>query len=443
MPVLIQSVQPGSYAARAGIQPGDTLAAIDGHPVNDLLDYRFYVTSRRIVLDLLRAGKTRSVQIRKGEYDDIGLEFETYLMDKQRSCKNKCVFCFVDQMPPGMRETLYFKDDDSRMSFLFGNYITLTNLTDGDIDRIIQMRISPVNISVHTTDPELRVRMMKNPRAASSLAYIRRLCDADIRVNSQLVLCPGYNDGPALERTLNDLGALYPNLQSIACVPVGLTRFREGLEPLRPYDRERARETIEIIHRFAGRMWETHGERVAYPSDEFFLKAELPVPEPRYYGAFDQLEDGVGTLALLREEFEDALADDPETSASGVLSTVTGEAAYPLIRELAEQVMRKHPGMQIRVHRIENRFFGEQITVAGLVTGRDILEQLGGITLGERLLLPSVMLRHERDRFLDDLTLNELEERLGVPAVPVDNDGAQLYGAMTGCLPEGTFGERK
>ena len=284
---------------------------------------------------------------------------------------------------------------------------------------------------------------MKNPRAASSLAYIRRLCDADIRVNSQLVLCPGYNDGPALERTLNDLGALYPNLQSIACVPVGLTRFREGLEPLRPYDRERARETIEIIHRFAGRMWETHGERVAYPSDEFFLKAELPVPEPRYYGAFDQLEDGVGTLALLREEFEDALADDPETSASGVLSTVTGEAAYPLIRELAEQVMRKHPGMQIRVHRIENRFFGEQITVAGLVTGRDILEQLGGITLGERLLLPSVMLRHERDRFLDDLTLNELEERLGVPAVPVDNDGAQLYGAMTGCLPEGTFGERK
>ena len=328
MPVLIQSVQPGSYAARAGIQPGDTLAAIDGHPVNDLLDYRFYVTSRRIVLDLLRAGKTRSVQIRKGEYDDIGLEFETYLMDKQRSCKNKCVFCFVDQMPPGMRETLYFKDDDSRMSFLFGNYITLTNLTDGDIDRIIQMRISPVNISVHTTDPELRVRMMKNPRAASSLAYIRRLCDADIRVNSQLVLCPGYNDGPALERTLNDLGALYPNLQSIACVPVGLTRFREGLEPLRPYDRERARETIEIIHRFAGRMWETHGERVAYPSDEFFLKAELPVPEPRYYGAFDQLEDGVGTLALLREEFEDALADDPETSASGVLSTVTGEAAY-------------------------------------------------------------------------------------------------------------------
>ena len=443
MPVLIQSVQPGSYAARAGIQPGDTLAAIDGHPVNDLLDYRFYVTSRRIVLDLLRAGKTRSVQIRKGEYDDIGLEFETYLMDKQRSCKNKCVFCFVDQMPPGMRETLYFKDDDSRMSFLFGNYITLTNLTDGDIDRIIQMRISPVNISVHTTDPELRVRMMKNPRAASSLAYIRRLCDADIRVNSQLVLCPGYNDGPALERTLNDLGALYPNLQSIACVPVGLTRFREGLEPLRPYDRERARETIEIIHRFAGRMWETHRERVAYPSDEFFLKAELPVPEPRYYGAFDQLEDGVGTLALLREEFEDALADDPETSASGVLSTVTGEAAYPLIRELAEQVMRKHPGMQIRVHRIENRFFGEQITVAGLVTGRDILEQLGGITLGERLLLPSVMLRHERDRFLDDLTLNELEERLGVPAVPVDNDGAQLYGAMTGCLPEGTFGERK
>ncbi len=443
MPVLIQSVQPGSYAARAGIQPGDTLAAIDGNPVNDLLDYRFYVTSRRITLDLLRSGKARSVQIRKGEYDDIGLEFETYLMDKQRSCKNKCVFCFVDQMPGGMRESLYFKDDDSRMSFLFGNYITLTNLTDEDISRIIKMRISPVNISVHTTDPGLRVRMMKNPRAASSLAYIKRLCDADIRVNSQLVLCPGYNDGPALERTLDDLGALYPNLQSIACVPVGLTRFREGLEPLRPYDRERARETIEIIHRFAGRMWKTHGERVAYPSDEFFLKAELPIPEPRYYGGFDQLEDGVGTLALLREEFEDALADDPDTDASGVLSTVTGEAAYPLLRELADQVMHKHPGIRIQVHRIENRFFGEQITVAGLVTGKDILEQLGGVPLGERLLLPSVMLRHERDRFLDDLTLCELEARLGVPVLPVDNDGGQLYSAMTGRLPGEALEERK
>ena len=440
----IRHVDLHSPAHRAGVHPGETLTHVNGKPILDVLDYKFYTYDPRLVLTLSRPdGSSRTVLVRKDEGEDLGLDFETYLMDKARSCANRCMFCFVDQLPPGMRKTLYFKDDDSRMSFLFGNYITLTNLTDGDIDRIIQMRISPVNISVHTTDPELRVRMMKNPRAASSLAYIRRLCDADIRVNSQLVLCPGYNDGPALERTLNDLGALYPNLQSIACVPVGLTRFREGLEPLRPYDRERARETIEIIHRFAGRMWETHGERVAYPSDEFFLKAELPVPEPRYYGAFDQLEDGVGTLALLREEFEDALADDPETSASGVLSTVTGEAAYPLIRELAEQVMRKHPGMQIRVHRIENRFFGEQITVAGLVTGRDILEQLGGITLGERLLLPSVMLRHERDRFLDDLTLNELEERLGVPAVPVDNDGAQLYGAMTGCLPEGTFGERK
>lgn len=432
MPVLIQSVEPDSYADRAGILEGDVLLAIDDNQINDVLDYRFYVTSRKITLHLLRSGVPFSASLKKGEYDDIGLEFETYLMDKQHSCKNKCIFCFVDQMPKGMRKSLYFKDDDSRMSFLFGNYITMTNLTDADIDRIIKMKISPVNISVHTTDPQLRIKMMKNPAAADSLRFIKKLCDAGIRVNSQLVLCPGYNDGEALERTLQDLGTLYPSLQSIACVPVGLTRFRDNLEPLVPYDEERANQTITIIHRFAEQMLEKHGERVAYPSDEFFLKAKQPIPSPDYYESFDQLEDGVGVLALLESEFMDAMEMDDETEDCADLTMLTGKAAYPLIEKLAQRIKSKKPGLKIEVHAIVNRFFGESINVAGLITGQDIAEQMKGKRIGSCVLIPSVMLRREQDKFLDDMTVEQLEAELGAPVKPVDNDGWQLYDAMAG-----------
>ena len=432
MPVLIQSVEPDSYADRAGILEGDVLLAIDDNQINDVLDYRFYVTSRKITLHLLRSGVPFSASLKKGEYDDIGLEFETYLMDKQHSCKNKCIFCFVDQMPKGMRKSLYFKDDDSRMSFLFGNYITMTNLTDADIDRIIKMKISPVNISVHTTDPQLRIKMMKNPAAADSLRFIKKLCDAGIRVNSQLVLCPGYNDGEALERTLQDLGTLYPSLQSIACVPVGLTRFRDNLEPLVPYDEERANQTITIIHRFAEQMLEKHGERVAYPSDEFFLKAKQPIPSPDYYESFDQLEDGVGVLALLESEFMDAMELDDETEDCADLTMLTGKAAYPLIEKLAQRIKSKKPGLKIEVHAIVNRFFGESINVAGLITGQDIAEQMKGKRIGSCVLIPSVMLRREQDKFLDDMTVEQLEAELGAPVKPVDNDGWQLYDAMAG-----------
>lgn len=432
MPVLIQSVQPRSPAMRAEIRPGDTLLSIDGHPVNDVLDYRFYMASRRLTLELLRGGKPFSCQIRKGEYEELGLEFETYLMDRQRSCKNKCVFCFVDQMPKGMRESLYFKDDDSRLSFLFGNYITLTNLRDSDIDRIIQMHISPINVSVHTTDPELRVQMMKNPAAASSLAFLPRLTQAGIRLNTQLVLVPGYNDGEALARSLEDLGALGENLQSIACVPVGLTRHREGLERLRVFRQEEARGVIDTIHAFAQRMLRERGERVAYPSDEFFLKAGVPIPDGDYYGEYAQLENGVGLIALLRDEFAQAMQADDSDAPGSRLTMATGVGAYPLIRSLAEQVSERHPQVKIEVRAIVNRFFGEKITVAGLITGKDLYEQLAGRDLGERLLIPQVMLRREGDRFLDDMELSELEERLGVPVTPVENDGWQLYDAMTG-----------
>lgn len=432
MPVLIESVQDHSPAFRAGIRPGDTLLSIDGHEIGDVLDYRFYMTSPRIRLELLRGGKPFSRDIRKGEYDDLGLEFETYLMDRQLSCKNKCVFCFIDQMPPGMRETLYFKDDDSRLSFLFGNYITLTNVTDADIDRIIRMHISPVNISVHTTDPALRVKMMKNPAAATSLRYLERLTRAGIKINTQLVLVPGWNDGAALEKTLEDLGRLGPGLQTVSCVPVGMTKYRDGLEELRPFDGEGARETIAIIDRFAGRMERERGARIAYPSDEFFLLAGLETPPAPYYGDFDQLENGVGLVSLLRDDFLAALADDGSADASAQVSVATGMLAAPLLTGLAGRVMEKHPGANIHVHPVVNDFFGQRITVAGLVTGRDVIRQLSGKSLGERLLFPSVMLRREGDRFLDDVTVEELSEALGVPATPVDNDGWALYDAMTG-----------
>lgn len=328
MPVLIQTVAPGSHAARAGVRPGDTLLTIGGRPINDVLDYRFYMTDRQLELSLLRGGAPYSVRIKKAEYDDIGLDFETYLMDKQHSCKNKCVFCFIDQMPPGMRESLYFKDDDSRLSFLFGNYITLTNLTDADIDRIIEMHISPVNVSVHTTDPALRVAMMKNPNAAGSLRYIERLAKAGIRINTQLVLCPGWNDGEALAKTLADLGKLYPGVQSVACVPVGLTKYREGLAELRSFTAAEAGDTIDRVEAFQQRMLEEHGERVAYPSDEFFLLAGRPIPAAGYYGEFAQLENGVGLLSLLEDEFSGAFSDDDgEGVAEGAFTVATGKAA--------------------------------------------------------------------------------------------------------------------
>lgn len=431
MPVLIKSVLQGSLAHSAGLRPGDTLLAINSHEINDVLDYRFHLTSAAVSLDLLRAGKPFCAAIEKEEYADIGLEFETYLMDRQHACKNKCVFCFVDQLPPGMRDSLYFKDDDSRMSFLFGNYITLTNLTERDIDRIIDMRISPVNVSVHTTDPQLRVQMMKNPNAGSSLRFLQKLADAGILLNTQLVLCPGYNDGAALERSLSDLGALAPQVQSIACVPVGLTRFRAALPQLRMFTASEAAATIDTIERFAARMLAQHGARIAYPSDELFLQAGRRIPEAAYYGDFDQLENGVGLVSLLTDEFEDALRHDPRADGSAHISIATGAAAAPLIARLAETAAQKHPRARISVHAIENDFFGHTVTVAGLVTGGDLIAQLSGKPLGEALLIPSVMLRHERDRFLDDITPQQVQAALGVPVLPIDNDGGALYDAMT------------
>lgn len=434
MAVKIAAVTPGTPAQRAGICAGMTLVSINRAPIRDVLDYRFYMTNSRLRLVLQdEAGHQRVLRIRKDEYEDLGLEFSTYLMDRQQTCKNKCIFCFVDQMPKGMRESLYFKDDDSRMSFLFGNYITMTNLTDEDIRRIIQMHISPINVSVHTTNPQLRVRMMKNPQAAASLDYLRQLTQAGIKVNAQLVLCPGINDGPELERSLRDLAALGPNLESVACVPVGLTKFREGLEPLVPYDENTARRVIEDIHRFSGAYFEEHGRRMAYPSDEFFLLASLPIPDGEYYGDYDQLENGVGLLALLREELISALRlSDAPQGLHREISLATGKAAGDWMKMLVGLVRERFPGLVCHVYSIENHFFGERITVAGLLTAQDLLGQLRGKPLGQELLLPGVMLRQDEDVFLDDMSLEEFRRQLGVGVRPVGNDGFELLSALLG-----------
>lgn len=433
MAVIISEVIKGSIAEKKKIGAGDTLISINGNEINDVLDYRFYINDTKLVLSLKTAeGKSKLAMIRKNEFEDIGLEFETYLMDKQRSCKNKCIFCFIDQLPKGLRKSLYFKDDDSRLSFLFGNYITLTNLTDSEAERIIKMHISPVNISVQTMNPELRVKMMANPKAGESLKYLRRFAEAEIAINTQLVLCPGINDGKELERSLDELGALYPSVQSIAAVPVGLSDHREGLYPIEPYTKETAREVIGIIDCFNEKFGKEHGEIIAYAADEFYLKAELPMPDADYYNGFPQLENGVGMWALLESEFNDALEECKIKSLERTATIVTGKAAYPLISSLAEKACSKIKGLQINVVAAENKLLGKMITVSGLLCGADIISALEGKNLGEELIIPPNCLRSEGDMFLDDMTVEELSDKLKVKVTQNGSSGEELLSAMLG-----------
>lgn len=432
MSVVISGIAPKSPAGRAGVLPGERLISINGNQVTDVLDYRFYMMEECVELVLQNDYRTRTVKIKKDEYDDLGLEFKTYLMDKQRSCKNKCIFCFIDQLPKGMRKSLYFKDDDDRLSFLFGNYITLTNVTEEEIDRIIKLRISPVNISVHTTNPELRVKMMKNPKAGESLRYIKKLADAGIALNCQLVLCPGINDGPELERSLRDLSQYYPALQSIASVPVGLSDHREGLFELKPYNEETAAEVIDIIERFSDEFERENGCRIAYPADEFFLQAKRPIPDTAYYGEFNQLENGVGLIASMKDEFENGIEDLPSSEKPVSLSIATGLAAHPFLTQLVDGLGKKWHNLNCSVYAIKNDYFGHRITVAGLLTGTDLIRQLKGKPLGDRLLLPSCVLDSANEHFLDDLTPEELSKELGVPVEFVNNDGYDFINAVLG-----------
>ena len=433
MSVIIKSVDSKSPADKAGLKAGDTLISINKNDIMDVLDYRFYQNNAKLKIEYIDdKGKIKHKRIKKQDYEELGLNFETYLMDKQHSCLNKCVFCFIDQLPKGMRDSLYFKDDDSRLSFLFGNYITLTNITEHEIERIIKMHISPINISVHTTNPELRVKMMKNKNAGKVLSVIKRFNDAGIKINCQLVLCPGYNDGEELKRTLSDLTELQ-NAECIAAVPVGLTKYRDGLADLDPFNPITAAETIDIIDRYGEECIKKYGSRRIYASDEFYLIAKRQMPDADYYGEFLQLENGVGLWALLLKEATDAIAEEEyKLEQKRKISVVTGVAAYPLITEIVDKCKQKWDNLECKVYKIKNNFFGEKITVAGLVTATDIKEQLKGENLGEELLIPAVMLRKEGDMFLDSITLSELSRDLDVKITPVDNDGYSLIDALLG-----------
>ena len=435
MAVRITSVEPGSPARRARIHKGDTLISINGNAITDVLEYRFYMTDEHLEILLCdQEKKLRTVVVEKDEYDDLGLEFETYLMDRQMGCKNACIFCFVDQTPPGMRKSLYFKDDDTRMSFLFGNYTTLTNLKEGDIQRIIKMHISPINISIQTMNPALRVQMMKNPFAGESLKFVRMLTEGGIKINTQIVLCPGYNDGEQLEYSLSELAKLGPNVQSIAVVPVGLTRYREKLTPLRGFFPQEAVEVVKTMERWGEYFCKEYGTRTAYASDEFYILAGKDFPPYEFYEDFAQLENGVGMMTLMQHDFTQALkeAQLEQSPAAHRCTIATGQLAYPMMQDFAERVQQAFPQVQVQVKKIRNDFWGPTITVAGLITGQDLLAQLEGLDLGSELLIPANMLRHEQDRFLDDLTLEQVQETLGVPVLPVENDAFELLARMLG-----------
>ena len=434
--VKITSVAPRSRAERHGILPGDILLSINGREVTDVLDYRFFLTATEVRLALSRGGKPFEAVIRKREYDDIGLDFETPLMDKKHSCENKCIFCFIDQLPKGMRETLYFKDDDSRLSFLHGNFITMTNLRDADIDRIIEMHISPINVSVHTTNPELRVKMMHNKRAGLVLDYLPRLADAGITLCGQLVLCRGINDGEELERSMRDLYALGDAMESVSIVPAGLTRYRDKLFPLTTYTPEEAAEIIRRVESFADKCLAECGSRKFFCADELYLRAGLPLPAEEYYEGYAQIENGVGMITSLLTEFEEEMnfLDEylPDYTAPRTVSVCTGVAAYPTIQAMAARLEAQVEGLTVHVYEIVNHFFGESVTVAGLLTGRDMYEQLAGRELGDQLIIPENTLRADEAMFLDDMTPDELSEKLGVSIRPGKNQGGEFIRELLG-----------
>ena len=437
----IKSVDPTS-PLRGKAEAGDTVVSINGNEILDVLDYKFFAYDRELDVILRRPdGSEYAVRVRKDEGGDLGLDFGSYLMDAPRSCANACVFCFIDQLPRGMRRTMYFKDDDARLSFLLGNYITLTNLSAREVERIIALHVSPINVSVHTTNPELRCKMLRNPRAGESLDVMRRFAEAGIVMNCQIVCCPGLNDGEELMRSMRELEALWPAVHSVSIVPVGLTRFREHLYPLTPFTAEHAAETVDLVEGFSEGCLHRHGSRIFFCGDELYLKAGRPLPDEAFYEEFTQLENGVGMLRLLETEFRSALklADAPDgrdfTIAAGV-------AAAPLLEKLLLLAREAFPTLRGRVVAVENDFFGRSITVTGLVTGGDLIAQLKGRELGERLLISQNMLRRQEMDFLDDVTLEGASAALGLPIYPVECDGFALCDAMFGILPQLRLPER-
>ena len=434
--VKITSVERRSRAARAGLREGDTLISINENEINDVLDYRFYLAEERIKIRYQRGKKERTALIKKQQYDDIGLDFETPLMDKKQTCKNGCIFCFIDQNPEGMRESIYFKDDDSRLSFLHGNYITLTNMTDADIARIVKMRFSPINVSVHTTNPELRVKMMKNKRSGEVLKYLDEFKKAGLSICAQIVLCRGINDGEELMRSMRDLAALAPEMKSVAVVPAGLTKFRDKLYPLTDFSKEEAASVIDMINSFGDELKATLGTRLIYAADEFYLKAGREIPDAEYYEDYPQIENGVGMLRSFADEFGIGAADVADLVASldshRTVTVVTGVASYSLLCTLAEKLESLTDKLTVNVVEVKNRFFGESITVSGLLTGVDIRDALRDMDLGDEVLLPSCCLRAGEDVFLCGMTLDELREALKTSIRICGSDGFEFIDAVFG-----------
>lgn len=429
MAVKIYNVTKGSHAEKVGIKSGETLLKINSNEIVDVLDYRFYQVNRQLSLEISDGESVRTVEITKGEYDEIGLEFETYLMDEQHSCRNKCIFCFIDQLPKGLRKSLYFKDDDSRLSFLFGNYITLTNITEHEIERIIKMHISPINVSVHTTNPELRCKMMNNRFAGDALKNLKRFADAGITLNCQIVACPGINDGDELLRTMRDLENL--GVEMTAIVPVGLTAYRDGLYPLLPYNKETAAQTLDLIEQYGDMCKEKHGRRIFFAGDEFYILAEREIPAPEFYEDFSALEDGVGMIAYLTDDVKWALEElENDEKPNHTITVACGTGVYPFMKKIMAMINNKFPNITINTEPIKNNFFGGGVNVSGLVTGGDLINQLKGKNIGERLIIPSSMLRFENDLFLDDVSTDDVERELKVELIAVNNNGSDLVNAI-------------
>ncbi|SHH93481.1 putative radical SAM enzyme, TIGR03279 family [Sporobacter termitidis DSM 10068] len=428
---VIIAVEEKSPAARRHVRPGETLNRINGHKINDVLDYKFYAYDAHLLLELCGGGRLRFVRVNKREGEELGLTFDNYLMDDARSCANRCVFCFVDQLPAGLRDTLYFKDDDSRLSFLQGNYVTLTNMSDAELQRMIDLRLMPLNISVHSTEPELHSLLLGNKKSARALGALSRFRDAGMTMHCQIVCCPGLNDGEHLERTMSDLAALHPAVKSVSVVPVGLTKFREGLCPLTPFDSARALQTVRQVEHTGEKCLKKFGTRLFYPADELYLKAGLDVPEDAFYEGYPQLENGVGMLRLLMTQAGDALPF--YHSADGALfSIATGEAAAHCLQKILDSAREKCANINGNVVAVKNEFFGSLIDVAGLITGGDLIAQLKGRDLGQRLLITKNMLRHGETVFLDDVTLDEVSRALGVTVRVVGQDGEDLIRAIFG-----------
>lgn len=437
---IVKSLMPGGIGEELGIEPGDKLLAINGNEIQDVFDYYYYEESEQLLLLIEKPdGEEWELGIEKDEDESLGIEFDQSLMDEYRSCRNKCMFCFIDQMPKGMRETLYFKDDDSRLSFLQGNYITLTNMSDHDVERIVKYRLEPINISFQTTNPQLRCKMLHNRFAGEALKKVDILYRGQIEMNGQIVLCKGVNDGEELERTIRDLTGYLPYLKSVSIVPVGLTKYRDGLYPLEPFTKEDAREVLSVIHRWQEKIYQEHGIHMIHAGDEWYVLAEEEVPEEERYDGYLQLENGVGMMRLLFNEVQEALSAVTGDGRQREISLATGRLMYPYIGKILEEIRKKFPNITTHLYAIRNDFFGERITVSGLITGQDLTGQLKGQPLGERLLLPCNMLKIGEPVFLDDFTLEEVENSLQVKTDIVKSSGQDLLDAVIGVYENDDF----